>query len=64
MSARNYFSWCLILMASFLGFGALLNRVVDPFWYYNDFNIAGFNAARTEFNRYERHIKPIELIRR
>ena len=41
----------------------LFNRIVDPFWYYRDVEIKGFNAIKPKFRRYERHIKPALLMR-
>ena len=41
----------------------LFNRIVDPFWYYRDIEIKGFNAIKPKFRRYERHIKPTLLMR-
>lgn len=41
----------------------LFNRVVDPFWYYRDIEIKGFNAVKTKFRRFERHVKPALLMR-
>ena len=41
----------------------LFNRIVDPFWYYRDIEIKGFNAIKPKFRRYERHIKPVLLMR-
>jgi hypothetical protein len=42
---------------------ALFNRIVDPFWYYRDTEIRGFNAAKTRSAIYERHVKPMLLAR-
>lgn len=41
----------------------LFNRIVDPFWYYRDIEIKGFNAIKTKFVLYERHVKPALLMR-
>jgi hypothetical protein len=41
----------------------LFNRIVDPFWYYRDIEIQGFNVVKTKFERYERHVKPALLMR-
>lgn len=41
----------------------IFNRIVDPFWYYRDLEIKGFNAVKLEFRKYERHIKPSWLVR-
>lgn len=50
---------CLFLLAII----GIFNRIVDPFWYYRDVEIKGFNAIKTKFSRYERHVKPSLLIR-
>jgi hypothetical protein len=42
---------------------ALFNRIVDPFWYFRDIEIKGFNAVKLEFRNYERHVKPHWLVR-
>jgi hypothetical protein len=41
----------------------LFNRIVDPFWYYRDIEIPGFNAVKTKFDRFERYVKPALLMR-
>lgn len=41
----------------------IFNRIVDPFWYYRDIEIKGFNAVKIKFSRYERHVKPSLLVR-
>jgi hypothetical protein len=55
-----------ILLKGFLGLLAILAlfcRVVDPFWYYGDVRIDGFNAIKTEFKRFERYVKPRIVLR-
>lgn len=55
-----------ILLRGFLGLLAILAlfcRVVDPFWYYRDIRLDGFNAIKTEFKRFERHVKPRIVLR-
>lgn len=52
-----------MLLALALGAIALFNRVVDPFWYYRDIEITGFNAVKPRFARFERHVKPALLVR-
>ena len=41
----------------------VFNRIVDPFWYYRDIEIKGFNAIKLTYRNYERHIKPALLMR-
>ena len=36
----------------------VINRIVDPFWYYQDFEIQGFNEIKPKFRNYERYVKP------
>lgn len=56
-SARYFFVFMSLLLLLSIAVAAL-NRVVDPFWYYRDVSIAGFNAVKPKFLRYERHVKP------
>lgn len=41
----------------------IFNYIVDPFWYYRDIEIKGFNAVKLKFREYERHVKPPLLVR-
>ncbi|MDD5409969.1 MAG: hypothetical protein PHF31_00910 [Methylobacter sp.] len=41
----------------------LFNRIIDPFWYYRDIEIAGINATKLAYQNYERQIKPALLMR-
>lgn len=63
MSARRYTLMLFLLMAIALGAVAAFNRVVDPFWYYRDIELAGINAVKPRFARFERHVKPALLAR-
>lgn len=63
MTTKAYAIGCLSALLALLGLAATLNRVIDPFWFYGDFNLPGVNAARTEFAQFERHIKPVILAR-
>lgn len=59
MSDRKLYSLILLVGALLLlGLTAIFNRVVDPFWYYRDIAISGFNTVKPKFRRYERHVKP------
>ena len=63
MSCQRFvilFCACLFLV---LGLVGAFNRVVDPFWYYRDVEIAGFNSVKTKFSRFERHVKPAIVAR-
>ena len=55
----RFFSACFFSIL-FIG---LFNRLVDPFWYYRDFEVDGFNVIKTRFKLYERDVKPALLIR-
>lgn len=63
ISARSYTLMLFLLMALALGAVAAFNRVVDPFWYYRDIEMAGINAVKPRFARFERHVKPALLAR-
>ncbi|MCC6609243.1 MAG: hypothetical protein IT515_06135 [Burkholderiales bacterium] len=61
MAAPRFRRYALSLLAGILGALALVglfNRIVDPFGYYRDVSIQGFNAVKTKFGRFERHVKP------
>lgn len=58
MSAKKYI---FVFTAAFLilsGLTVVFDRVVDPFWYYRDVSIDGFNAVKPKFRNYARHVKP------
>lgn len=63
LSLRRYALWLLAGTAAIIALVGLFNRVVDPFWYYRDISIEGFNAVKTKFRRFERHVKPAILAR-
>lgn len=46
-----------------LGLVGLFNRIVDPYWYYRDVEITGFNAIKHRFTGFERIVKPALVIR-
>jgi hypothetical protein len=48
---------------SVLALIGLFNYIVDPFWYYRDIEIKGFNAIKLKFRDFERHVKPPLLVR-
>jgi hypothetical protein len=61
MAAPIFRRFAIGLLAGLLGALALVglfNRLVDPFWYYRDLSIDGFNAVKTKFRRFERDVKP------
>ena len=60
---RNFAFRLLMGIALVMAAVGLFNRVVDPFWYYRDVSIEGFNAVKTKFRRFERHVKPAILAR-
>jgi hypothetical protein len=63
ISARRYTLLLFLLMVIALSAVAAFNRVIDPFWYYRDIEIAGINAVKPRFARFERHVKPALLAR-
>ena len=63
MSNKRYVAAFLLLFPTALLLVAAFNRVVDPFWYYRDISIPGFNQVKTKFRRYERHVKPAIVAR-
>lgn len=54
------FVWTCVFLLTTIG---VFNRVVDPFWYFRDIEIKGFNTIKTKFRRYEREVKPSLLVR-
>lgn len=50
---------CFLLIS----LSGLFNRIVDPFWYYRDTEIKGFNEVKPKFSSFSRQIKPGLLIR-
>lgn len=58
MSHKKYTISLLCFIVFILIIVGGINRVVDPFWYYQDFEITGFNKIKPKFRRYERYIKP------
>ncbi|OIQ99744.1 hypothetical protein GALL_181410 [mine drainage metagenome] len=58
MTAKKYLfvvtAIALVLAVSTVAF----DRIVDPFWYYRDVTLEGFNAVKPKFKNYERHVKP------
>jgi hypothetical protein len=59
MSAKLYTKYCVYGLLFLLLITAIINRVIDPFWYYRDISIKGLNTIKTEFHSYESQIKPI-----
>jgi len=60
---RRFSIWLLVGILGTLGLAGLFNRIVDPFWYFRDVSIDGFNAVKTKFRRFERHVKPAIVAR-
>ena len=63
MTFRRYTLGLLLLVLLVLAAVVVFNRVIDPFWYYRDFEITGVNAVKPRFARFERHVKPALLQR-
>jgi hypothetical protein len=59
MSTKLYTKFCVYGLFALLLISAIINRVIDPFWYYRDISIRGLNAIKTEFHSYENQIKPV-----
>lgn len=58
MKTTHYLIVFFSSLTLLVGLTVTFNRVVDPFWYYRDISIAGFNVVKPKFRRYERHVKP------
>lgn len=58
MAFRRYSVVFAVTVAVLAMLVLAFNRLVDPFWYYRDISIEGFNAIKTKFEHYERHVKP------
>lgn len=63
MAYKQFLIKYFILSFLLLILVGLFNRIVDPFWYYRDMEINGFNIIKPTFGNYERQIKPILLVR-
>lgn len=63
MTARQFVLRFACACGFLLACMTVFNRVVDPFWYYRDSEIEGFNAIKPLFGRYERDVKPALLMR-
>jgi len=64
MTYKSY-SITLLLSTLFLLFIiSSFNRLIDPFWYYQDIEIEHINRVKTKVEHFERHVKPQILQRR
>jgi hypothetical protein len=63
MPAKRFTLALLVSIGLILAAVAAVNRVVDPFWYYRDFEIDGLNRIKTKMRRFERHVKPMIIAR-
>lgn len=61
MTASRYTKLCLLWLAGLLALLAITSRVVDPFWYFKDIEIQGFNKIKPQSQRYDRQFKPLIL---
>ena len=60
-TASGYVRILVVGLVVLLTLTAAFTRVVDPFWYFRDVEIEGFNAIKTKFRRFERDVKPAVL---
>jgi len=58
MSLRKYTFWLFINISLILIFIGTINRIIDPFWYYQDFEISGINKVKPKMRNFERYVKP------
>lgn len=63
MSHKQFVVRCISGIVGLLALLGLFNRIVDPFWYYRDTEIKGFNAVKPASDLYERPVKPALLVR-
>ena len=63
MSYKTYCYYLLFSVGALLLLISAFNRIVDPFWYYQDVEIESFNQIKTKVERFERHVKPQILLR-
>ena len=60
---KGYSRVLLIGAALLLGITATFNRVVDPFQYFGNPRISGFNAVKSRLRFFEREVKPVVVKR-
>ena len=60
---KGYSRVLLIGAALLLGITATFNRVVDPFQYFGNPRISGFNAVKSKLRYFEREVKPVVVKR-
>ena len=58
VTPTRYVRILLVGLVLLLALTAAFTRLVDPFWYFRDVEIEGFNAVKTKFRRFERNVKP------
>lgn len=64
MSYKRYLILFLISIGSLLTLNAVFNRIMDPFWYYQDVEIDHLNTFKNKVREFERHVKPQLLLRK
>lgn len=57
MSPRRYTLSLLAALLLLLAAAGAFNRIVDPFWYFRDIEVRGFNLDKPRFPRNERLVK-------
>lgn len=63
MSFKRYTIALLAALLLLFALNALFNRIVDPYWFFQDPEIKGFNVDKPRFPRNERLVKPALLLR-
>ena len=58
MTQRKYTIRLLSIIVLVLIIVGCFNRIIDPFWYYQDIEISGLNKIKPKFRKYERNVKP------
>ncbi len=58
MSSRTFSVACVTAVLLLIGAVGLFNRIVDPYWYFRDVEIVGFNYNKPKAADNERLVKP------
>ncbi len=63
MSPRKFTLVCIGAILVLVGTVGVFNRIVDPYWYFRDIEIAGFNRDKPKAPGNDRLVKPPLLVR-